>query len=167
MQNLGKLKNSLAIIGVIVVAFLVMRSIYDYHAAVIASLEKQRAEIKQVGALIQTWSGLNTDMFHYKQSTTHKDEVELKQFVESCAQIRHINITKLTPSKENKKYYQVAKIDLSILIPSFMSLVEFIRDLEAKKVNIVTLRIQKSMQNDQREVSVGLTAYLQNTEETK
>jgi hypothetical protein len=169
MQDLGKYKNLLAMLGVIVIAFFVIRSIYDYHAAILTNLEKQRREIKQLSTLIQTWKDLDLSISRLKYANTHKDEADLKQFVEYCAQTRHVNITKLSPGKEDKKIYQIAKIDLTITIPSYSSLVGFIRELELKKVSVSRMRIQKTyqQQTDQRVVDLSLTAYLPKTEETK
>jgi hypothetical protein len=170
MQGLGKYKNALAIIGVIVIAFFVVRSIYDYHAAIIANFEKERAEIVQLGELIKTWEGLNKSIFHFKAANTHKDEAELKQFVEYCAQSRNLDIVKLSPNKEDKKIYLLAKIDLTVTIPNYSSLVAFVNDLEVKKVAVSRIRIQRVYQQQQagqRVVDLSLTAYLPKTEETK
>ena len=168
MQDLGKFKNSLAIIVVIVAMLFVMRSIYDYHNVIMANLEKERAEIKQLNSLIQTWKDLDLSTSHFKAGVMHKDDAQLKQFVEYCAQTRQVNITKLSPSKENKKVYTLAKIDLTVAIPTYSSLVSFVRDLELKKVTVSRMRVQKTyQQTNQRNVDISLIAYLPQTEEAK
>lgn len=131
ISELGKYKNQIVSIGIILLAFLIAKNIHSKQNMQIQSLRQQMDSESQKSGVLEDIAQLEKKFQPYKDLLNVKDTATVINTMSNLARQNNLKIISIRPDQEKiMKDYVAFPFNLSISSPSYHSLGKFISDLE-------------------------------------
>ncbi|MCF7869679.1 MAG: type 4a pilus biogenesis protein PilO [Candidatus Omnitrophica bacterium] len=158
IKDLFQYKNIIVVIVVIIAALLFIHSSYSGYQNNLEKIKDKEKALEQARIELQRWEEAKNE---YKQLVNYffkDDSIAFKKYVEEKAKNTNVTIDSLRISRSEKDFYQEAVIQLK-LNSSYKDLVNFIRELEKKNIDIKKMSLKK-VKDKKLRINLNLKAVL-------
>jgi len=154
VKDVLQYRNSLTASAIVLVFFMIIRSIFSHYSLEQRKLKIKRDALEKNKSTIEDWAKLEKEYEALKENFLQGDTLIFKKAVEEKAQSQSIDITSLTISREEKDYYWEAVMNLEAVC-LYEDFKDFMNSLEEKNIEVQQLDIAGT-DTEQIKVKVSL-----------
>ncbi|MBU2103353.1 MAG: hypothetical protein ABH865_07775 [Candidatus Omnitrophota bacterium] len=143
MEGLGRYKNVLAALVIIVVFAFGAKKIFEDYQLKGRKLQEYKQIIDKGRESMERWQKASGEYNTIAAKFFQQDPALFKRFVEDAAQSSNVMISSSSITKEEKGQFLYVKLSMKSQA-SYRNLTRFIKAVEAKTVKFEQLMIQKS-----------------------
>ncbi|MFO8052374.1 MAG: hypothetical protein R6U54_00205 [Candidatus Omnitrophota bacterium] len=143
IKDLLQYKNIIVVIVVIIAALLFVHNSYSGYQSKLEKIKDKKKGLEQAKIELKRWETAKDKYNQLTDDFFKDDSITFKRYVEEKARNTKVTIDSLRTSRKEKDFYQEAAIQLG-LDSSYKNLVNFIRELEEKSIDIKSMSLQKA-----------------------
>jgi len=146
VKSISRYKNILISLAIIVIFFFVIKTLWEKQTVMIKALQAKMQELEKGRLLIERWNEISTEYERISRGF-FEDEAVFKKFVEDKTKSAGIDVKYLSPSRKEKDFYTEVVINLRATAQNYKNVLDFISELEDKKITVESLRLKNDANN--------------------
>lgn len=158
MKQFAKYKNEAIIAVIILVLYLAGKDRYDAHQVTMRRIDKEEQEAVQLKTQVEDWERITVKYDDMSRALVFDDALSFKRFVDSKAQETGLSVTYVGPSREDKKFYELATMNLKISSP-YSNVIDFLKLIEQNDIILDKITVQ-----NKKHRTMGPKGYYDKTE---